>query len=33
MGLLMKFNLACKLNIAAICASLAFVGAIVFGVF
>jgi hypothetical protein len=33
MGLLMKFNLASKLNIAAICASLAFVGAIVFGVF
>lgn len=33
MSLLMKFNWASKLNVAAICASLAFVGSIVFDVF
>jgi hypothetical protein len=33
MGLIMKLDLASKLNIAAICASLVFIGAIVAGVF
>jgi hypothetical protein len=33
MSLFMKFDWASKLNVAAVCASLAFVGAIVFGVF
>jgi hypothetical protein len=33
MGLLMKLDWASKLNVAAVCLSLAFIGAIVAGVF
>lgn len=33
MGLITRFNLAPKLNVAAMCAALVFVGAIVVGVF
>lgn len=33
MGLLGKFNLIPTLNVAAICASMVFIGAVVFGVF
>jgi hypothetical protein len=33
MGLIAKLNLSSKLNMAAICAALAFVGAVVAGVF
>jgi hypothetical protein len=33
MGLIAKLNLSSKLNMAAICAALAFVGAVVVGVF